>query len=113
MQDLFENIDKNLLKKFKKYHLDNQSVFEMFINYAHKMKAIHKKYSAWTIINVIRWETDLKGGPVFKINNDFIALYARLLIYYDSDFEGFFELRSMKAYNRRDSSEERYRRIDG
>ena len=112
MTTLFDNIDKKLLGKFKKYHTENPSVYKSFKRYAQKIRIVHKKYSAWTIINLIRWEIDLQGGDLFKINNDYIALYARLLMYYEPSFEGFFELRTMKAFDRRDSGEERYRKND-
>jgi hypothetical protein len=70
-----------------------------------------KKYSAWTIINKIRWDRDIRtDGDVFKINNDFIALYARKLIDEDSRFDGFFELRRMKPKNRKMSWVESDRR---
>ncbi len=108
---IFDGIDENLLQKFKKYHMTYPEVYREFKKLAYKMIGIRKKYSAWTIINVLRWNFDLKHEEPFKINNDYIALYARLLIYHDSQFEGFFELRTMKAFDRRESSEERYRRV--
>jgi hypothetical protein len=110
--DLFANTDRDLLAKFKAFHLANGFVYEKFKEYARKIKSKgHKKYSAWTIINVIRWEEDLKTrGDVFQINNDFIALYARLLIYHFPEFEKFFELRSMKSVRRKISREESERR---
>lgn len=110
--EIFSDIDKKLLNKFKTFHLENPDVYKMFKQYALKIKATGRsKYSAWTIINVIRWEHDVRStGDVFKINNDYIALYARLLIYHDGTFEEFFELRTMKKSDRRSSDEERYRK---
>lgn len=112
--EIFEDIDKNLLAKFKTYHLENPHVFREFKINAEKMKKTgRKKYSAWTIVNKIRWDHDLKTlGEPFKINNDYIALFARLLIYQDPTYRDFFELRTMKKYDRRDSGEERYRKRD-
>lgn len=109
---IFDNIDKNLLIKFKKYHLENPKVYEEFKSNAFEMRKTGKsKYSAWTIINKIRWDHDIKTtGDVFAINNDFIALYARLLIHHHPEFNVFFELRTMKESDRRDSAEEKYRK---
>lgn len=89
--NLFDFADQSLLKKFKEFHTENPFVFEKFKEYAQKIrKSGHSKYSAWTIINVIRWEKDLSTtGGVFKINNDFIALYARLLMANDYSFRTF------------------------
>jgi len=111
-KDIFDNIDKKLLAKFKTFHADNPDVYRQFKQMARKMKTKgYSKYSAVTIIHTIRWERDLESnGKIFKINNDFIALYARLLIYHVPTFEGFFELRTMKPFDRRESSEEKYRK---
>lgn len=109
---LFEDADPKLLKRFKDYHFKNPHVFQQFRSNALAMRRHgRKKYSAWTIINKIRWDYDLRiTGEVFEINNDHIALYSRLLIATDKTFEGFFELRQMKPKNRRVSWEERDRK---
>lgn len=93
------------------FHKANPFVYKKFRQYADKIrKSGHKKYSAWTIINVIRWEEDLSTvESSFLINNDFIAIYARLLIFHDPSFEKFFELRSMKPSRRQISKEEKNR----
>lgn len=109
---IFQGIDKNLLKRFKEFHEKNGFVYQEFYKLSTKMKLNgRKKYSAWTIINKIRWDYDLKTkGDVFKINNDFIALYARLVIYNDPALSDFFSLREMKQYRRVISKEESKRR---
>lgn len=109
---IFDDIDTELLKKFKAYHLENPHVYDEFLSNALKMKSLgRRKYSAWTIVNKIRWDWDVQSSDrVFKINNDFIALYARLVIYHRPEFTNFFEMRKMKAFDRRQSSEEQYRR---
>ena len=110
MEDLFANIDKKLLQKFKDYHHNNPQVYQEFSKLTFEMMAKgREKYSAWTIINAIRWNHDLNHDELFKINNDFIALYARLFIHHNPKFRPFFELRLMKPNNRRESSEEVYR----
>lgn len=110
---LFEDADEGLLERFKIFHKANPFVYRKFREYALRIKLQgHKKYSAWTIINVIRWEEDLKTvGNAFQINNDFIAIYARLLIHNDSSFEKFFELRGMKTRKRKISNEEALRNL--
>lgn len=97
-QRLFGTTSPALMKTFKDFHRFNPHVFEAF-----KAKAIaarnagHAHYSAWIIVNVLRWESDLKTtGTEFKISNDAIALLARLLIWHDPSFEGFFDLKQMK-----------------
>jgi len=95
---LFTTVDKALLVKFKRYHRSNPHVYESFKSNAYLMKRTgRKKYSAWTIINKMRWDEDLKTtGGEFIINNNYIALYARLLITFHPEFLNFFDLRPMK-----------------
>lgn len=94
--------DPKLVIKFLGFHEENPRVYEKFCVCAHRIKNKRTRYSAWAIINVIRWETDLGSDTEpFKISNDYIALYARLLTYQDAKFEGFFLLKEMKKNNRR------------
>jgi hypothetical protein len=100
--------DKELKKRFQSFHLENPDVYKLFEQYSLEVKhSGRKKYSAWTILQVIRWQKDLKTkGNLFKINNDFIALYARLLMEQNSELEGFFEIREMKKSKRKISKYE-------
>lgn len=112
---LFGDADKGLLNKWKVFHAENPHVYRKFREYAIRIKNRGKdKYSAWTIVNVIRWESDLaetQGSP-FLISNDFIALYARLLVYQHPEFEGFFDLKKMKSSRRHYSDEEIERSVE-
>lgn len=112
---IFDNIDKNLLDKFKAYHEKNPEIYKRFVIYAKQLRNFRGKSSAWLIMNRIRWdfETSVKGDEKFKVNNDYISLYARLTIYNHPEFKDFFEIRRMKPSDRRSSSEEIYRRQEG
>jgi len=84
---------------FAQYHAHNPQIYQLFKQFAFKVKnAGFKKYSARTIFHRIRWhiEVDTKGDP-FKINNNFSSRYARMLIDEFPEFEGFFELRRLKS----------------
>lgn len=96
---LFDEADPRLLRRFAKYHAENPNVFAEFETYARRIAATgRQRYSAWVIIQVIRWDYDIRTtGEVFQINNDFIALYARLLITRVPWFASFLELRKMKS----------------
>lgn len=96
---LFEGYPKHVLDRFSEYHRENPQVYQAFKDLAFEMKRTgRKKYSAEVIINVLRWNYDLgTTGDVFKINNDFKPLYARLLVYYYPEFENFFEFRSVRS----------------
>ena len=88
----------DLETRFAEFDQANPLVYRLFKAYARKIQNTGRnKYSAWTIVNVIRWEEDLRTvGDDFKINNDYIALYARKLVEECPDFDGFFMLREMR-----------------
>lgn len=96
---IFSKVDSVLLNRFKFYHTNNPEIYKLFIGYVNQLRrAGHKKYSAWAIINRIRWDHDVvkvKSAP-FKIDNNFIGLYARLSIFYHPELRDFFILKTMK-----------------
>jgi hypothetical protein len=94
----FQDTDPVLLNRFAAYHQHNPSVLEDFADFARQMRSAGKqKYAAIAIISQIRWQHDLETtGDEFKINNDYAALYARMLMAIDPSFTGFFDLRAMK-----------------
>lgn len=95
---LFAHTDPRLLRRFAAYHAENPDVYAEFKAFAARIKATgRQKYSAWVIIQAIRWTRDVQTtGDVFKVNNDFIAIYARLLMVQHPEYRGFLELRAMK-----------------
>lgn len=104
--------DPKLVARFRDYHEKNPKVWKDFLDKARLIKHTHRRdrYSAWWIINAIRWETDTATtGDVFKINNDFIALYARAAEFADKSLENLFEKREMKPERRLISREQRRR----
>jgi hypothetical protein len=104
---------RHMYNKFKKYHQDNPKVWELFKKFAYDMKnSGREKYSAEIIVNQIRWHYDIssKGDDVFKINNDFKPMYARMLAHkYPKDFGDFFQFRTVRSRGI-GSEEERARR---
>ena len=110
-QKLFGHYPKRVLTRFKQWHSENPEVYKEFNRLARKMISTgRKKYGAEIIINQIRWERDLKTkGDVFKINNDFKPILARLFIYNNPQYEGFFELRVQSNAKYVSSQEERDR----
>ena len=110
---IFENIDTGLKAKFKAFHEANPAIWIEFKRRCFEIKKARDRYSHWAIIAGIRWDHDLNPtNEPFKINNDHISLYARLMIFHHSEFEGFFELRKMKALDRHVSEEERIRQFE-
>lgn len=95
---LFEGFDYKLVQAFIEWHQANPDVYREFESMA---KTMHRKgrarYSQWTLVNALRWKRDLHTtGDEFKINNNWIALLARLFVVRNPSMSSFFELRTKK-----------------
>lgn len=84
---------------FRKWHEANPQVYVEFASLARQMRNTGRtRYSAYSIVEVLRWHRNLKTqGDVFEINNDWRPFYARLLMFYQPEFIGFFELRKIRS----------------
>jgi len=83
---------------FRRFHAENPQVYQHLERLAFKLK--NKGINRWGIKalwEVLRYELAIStNGPVgtFKLNNNYTAHYARLLMERNPrDLEGFFELR--------------------
>ena len=90
---LFSDLNPRIVLEFFEYHKENPEIYELFKKFAHEARQRWNHFGAKAIFERIRWETDLKGGWNFKLNNNFPSAYARLLIFEDNSFTYFFELR--------------------
>ena len=61
------------------------------------IKRGYKHYSAYAILEVIRYHTGLRGGDDFKINNNYRSGYARKFLAKYPQLKGFFEIRTREA----------------
>lgn len=83
---------------FTNYDKDNPEIWGLFVHYASEAKRKgFNRYAAKSIFEIIRWETPLKNGIPFKVNNNFTADYARKMEREFPEFNGFFEKRSLKS----------------
>jgi hypothetical protein len=90
----FDRYDKEKMSKFLKYHHDNPHVFREFCRLARKWRDSGKtKCSAALIGNVIRWNAGIRtqASDGFKLSNDWLPLYARMLMFKDRAFMDFFD----------------------
>lgn len=105
----FGHYKKATLEAFKKFHNENPHIYRRFVELAEQMfRTGRKKYSSKMIINVMRWEQDLKtNSKPFKINDRFQSLYGRLLAYNNKKFDGWFEFR-VREHSGNNKTEEDY-----
>ncbi len=96
--DLFAQFKKEVMAKFKAFHIKNPHVYDAFIRLATEMQKVgHTRYSQYGIMHRIRWENDLKTTESdFKINDSFTPIYARLAECQYPHLKGFFETRKSK-----------------
>jgi len=95
---LLQGADPILLRKFRVYHKNNPHIYEQFKELSLAMfRSGRQHYSAWCVINKIRWDYDLKvqGKDKFKISNGYIAFFARMLIAEHPEIDGFFQLKKL------------------
>lgn len=101
-QKLFTFMSVELFRRFVAFNEANPEVYKLFEKFALDAKSSgRKRFSHWMIANRIRWYTQVETtGKSFKLSNDYIACYARLLVYNLPQFEGFFLLKEMKPHRK-------------
>jgi hypothetical protein len=96
---MFSGYPVSVLRRFNEWHGANPHVYQQFKTLAFQMlKTGRQRYSARTIIEVMRWHYDLETtGDVFELNDNFTPIYVRLLIHHHPEFTNFFELREVRS----------------
>lgn len=94
--DFFKEIQPHVVLKFRKYHMQNPHVYEMFKKFANEAKASgRQRFGMQMIAERMRWYINIETkGEIFKIGNSHISCYTRLLMIEDSSFEKLFVKRS-------------------
>jgi hypothetical protein len=95
----FDGYPEHVIKRFLEWHQANPHIYEEFKKLTFKMAGTGRvRYSARTIIEVMRWHYDLQTtGDVFVVNDNFTPIYVRLLIYDYPNYRSFFELRTVRS----------------
>ena len=92
--------DDSLKAKFKIYHEENPHVYEGFEKYAKQLANTKVSVlSANRIYERMRWESDISGNDLFKLNNNYKAYYARLFMYKHPNIQKF-HTRKLNKENR-------------
>ncbi len=91
---------RTIAERFAEFDAAHPEVYASFRHFAGVMLARgHQHYSADGIMHIVRFHTEANvahdGG--FKINNNFVALYARKLAGEDERFRTFFAFRQRRS----------------
>lgn len=86
-------------QEFATYHADNPHIYVKLREYALEAKrAGRKRLSINLLFERLRWYTTVETqGDEFKLNNNWRAYYARLLMTQEPQLAGMFETRRSKA----------------
>jgi len=98
-QDSFHFRD-SLQRRFEAYHQARPEIFDHLVKLCFEVKAMgFKRYGIGSLWEVMRWhfQIDKKMGDDFKLNNDYRSRYARLIVATYPEFDGFFEMRELRA----------------
>lgn len=81
--------------KFWRFHMNNPHVYEGLVALARQAKSMGiDHYGIAALYEVLRWNRAIQtSGDAFKLNNDFRAHYARLIMEVEPDLADFFETR--------------------
>lgn len=83
--------------KFERYHKENPEIWDQFKEATFALiKVGRKHFSADAILHSIRFNTVLRGGTDFKINNNYSSMYSRLFTANFPEHKDFFEHRKLK-----------------
>jgi hypothetical protein len=84
---------------FWEFHQTNGGVYEAFVRLAREAVGRGRtKIGIQMLFEVVRWEHFLRTeGDDFKLNNNWAAFYARLIMDQEEDLRDIFNLRRCKA----------------
>lgn len=90
---------QTIAERFAAFHGRNPQVYRALRDMALELRRRgHRQYGIKALFEVLRFESAMQThGDTFKLNNNYTALYARLLMDNEPELEGFFELRRRTA----------------
>lgn len=91
---------EELRRQCSAFHADHPEVWMAFEQYALEViRAGYHHYGAKAIMERVRWQLDMSRGPDdrFKINNNYVAFYARRFERLHPQMAGFFRHREQTS----------------
>lgn len=90
----------SVAQKFEQFHTENPRVYTTLVRLAREWinRTGRQKLGIKTLYERARWEIALAtSDPDYKLNNNFTAYYARLIMHREPDLDGLFDLRASSA----------------
>lgn len=99
MVDPVYNEQMTIAERFEVFHAANPHVARLLAEMALDLRrAGRTHYGMKALVEVLRFQYNVRTvGDVFKLNNNYTAHYARLLMEQYPELEGFFETRQIRA----------------
>lgn len=93
------NFDAATDARFAEYHAANPAIYEALRRFALEAKRSGRmRLGMKALFERVRWFTEIEAkGDTFKVNNNWTASYARLLMEQEPELRGFFETRKARA----------------
>lgn len=92
--------EQTIQEAFERFHASNPRVYELLCRFARELRrAGHDHGGIGMIWERMRWEvvTGSSDDAGFKLNNNYRSRYARLIHRQESDLDGFFSTRELRA----------------
>lgn len=85
---------KDIFKYFKKFHGENPQVYDELKRYSERVFQTKPCYSIYALMHIVRFNFDIHTtGKPFKISNDVIPFYARMIVLECPQYKGFFRIK--------------------
>lgn len=85
---------------FLAFHAERPGIYRLFVHFAREAKKSGRTtIGAKMIAERIRWECVISrsDGDAWKLNNNMVSRYARMVMQNEPDLVGFFETRKLKT----------------
>lgn len=104
MSNQFDGFDifaqDRIEREFNDFHADHPEIYAELVRLARQWRSAgHERLGIATLFEVLRWQSHLNGAHDggYKLNNNYRALYARLIMAKNVDLAGLFETRERTA----------------
>lgn len=99
MQAVTYEEEESISGRFRKFHAANPHVYANLHQLAlSARRAGQQRGGMKAFFEILRYTTLVTTGESFKLNNNFTALYARLMMQQEPELRGFFEVRGRRAH---------------